>query len=221
MQWNEFQYRNYDSRLERWLSPDPARQYASPYAGMGNNPISVYDPTGLWGYENKETGEFIWVNFESSDYFMSDDGTIWSLVATSIQDLASVAKAAGSSEIAAVDANYETATQEEVIIDGKTEVVTKFKDLTLADFAIDGRNVLNFKNPQASLTNFSMAGLGTAFIEAGLAVGSKIFFDTKAGTWTGKNFKSYSMEWGGNGYTGGKFKFARKVSSGLTLGDIY
>jgi RHS repeat-associated protein len=50
--WNEFQYRNYDARIGRWLSPDPMRQYHSPYVGMGNNAVSTFDPTGLYGYVN-------------------------------------------------------------------------------------------------------------------------------------------------------------------------
>lgn len=32
--------------IARWLSPDPARQFHSPYLGMGNNPLSGYDPDG-------------------------------------------------------------------------------------------------------------------------------------------------------------------------------
>jgi hypothetical protein len=30
----------------RWLTPDPASQYHSPYSGMGNNPINGADPDG-------------------------------------------------------------------------------------------------------------------------------------------------------------------------------
>ena len=30
----------------RWLSVDPYRQYASPYLGMGNNPVNGIDPYG-------------------------------------------------------------------------------------------------------------------------------------------------------------------------------
>lgn len=41
-----FQLRLWDSRIGRWLSPDPYRQYASPYLGMGNNPINGIDPDG-------------------------------------------------------------------------------------------------------------------------------------------------------------------------------
>jgi hypothetical protein len=41
-----FQLRLWDGRIGRWLSPDPYGQYASPYIGMGNNPISMIDPDG-------------------------------------------------------------------------------------------------------------------------------------------------------------------------------
>jgi hypothetical protein len=44
-----FQLRLWDGRIGRWLSPDPMGQHASPYAGMGNNPVSHIDPDG--GYE--------------------------------------------------------------------------------------------------------------------------------------------------------------------------
>ncbi len=45
-----FQLRLYDSRINRWLTTDPAGQYHSPYLAMGNNPISSIDPDG--GYDN-------------------------------------------------------------------------------------------------------------------------------------------------------------------------
>ena len=41
-----FQLRLWDSRIGRWLSPDPYGQFASPYLGMGNNPITYTDPDG-------------------------------------------------------------------------------------------------------------------------------------------------------------------------------
>ena len=41
-----FELRMYDSRINRWLSPDPAGQYPSPYLSMGNNWISRIDPDG-------------------------------------------------------------------------------------------------------------------------------------------------------------------------------
>ncbi|QLG46780.1 Ig-like domain-containing protein [Costertonia aggregata] len=41
-----FELRLWDSRIGRWLTTDPYGQYASPYLGMGNNPISLIDRDG-------------------------------------------------------------------------------------------------------------------------------------------------------------------------------
>ncbi len=49
--WNRFEGRgNYDARLGRWHSIDPADQFANytPYNGMGNNPVLQVDPNGEW-----------------------------------------------------------------------------------------------------------------------------------------------------------------------------
>jgi len=46
--WNNFELRNYDAAVGRWLTTDPYGQYHSPYVGMGNNPISGFDPNGGW-----------------------------------------------------------------------------------------------------------------------------------------------------------------------------
>ena len=44
--WNSFYYREYDSEIGRFTSYDPMEEFHSPYEGMGNNPVSLYDPTG-------------------------------------------------------------------------------------------------------------------------------------------------------------------------------
>ena len=41
-----FGWRDYDPELGRWFVVDPARQFASPYVAMGNNPIIGYDEDG-------------------------------------------------------------------------------------------------------------------------------------------------------------------------------
>ena len=46
--WNNFELRNYDAAVGRWLTTDPYGQYHSPYVGMGNNPVSGFDPDGGW-----------------------------------------------------------------------------------------------------------------------------------------------------------------------------
>lgn len=41
-----FELRLYDPRIMRWLTTDPANQYASPYMAMGNNWVNRVDPDG-------------------------------------------------------------------------------------------------------------------------------------------------------------------------------
>jgi RHS repeat-associated protein len=41
-----FELRLWDGRIGRWLTVDPMGEFYSPYLGMGNNPISLIDPTG-------------------------------------------------------------------------------------------------------------------------------------------------------------------------------
>ena len=44
--WNSFESRMWDPVISRWLVVDPQRQFASPYLGMGNNPVNGVDPDG-------------------------------------------------------------------------------------------------------------------------------------------------------------------------------
>jgi len=44
--WDAFELRNWDGRLARWTSIDPANQFWSPYLGMGNDPVNLFDPDG-------------------------------------------------------------------------------------------------------------------------------------------------------------------------------
>jgi len=41
-----FELRLWDARIGRWLTPDPMREFSSPYLGIGNNPINKIDPDG-------------------------------------------------------------------------------------------------------------------------------------------------------------------------------
>lgn len=43
---NDFELRNYDPQIGRWIQQDPYQEYASPYVGMGNDPVSNVDPSG-------------------------------------------------------------------------------------------------------------------------------------------------------------------------------
>ncbi|HVK96574.1 MAG TPA: RHS repeat-associated core domain-containing protein, partial [Flavisolibacter sp.] len=44
--WNDFALRNYDAQIGRWVQQDPFDEFASPYLGMGNDPVNSIDPSG-------------------------------------------------------------------------------------------------------------------------------------------------------------------------------
>ncbi len=72
---SNFELRMYDGRIGRWLSVDPKGQFASPYEGMGNDPISGADPTG--SYSSKFWATFyrdLNLDFSSEVY---QSGTEW------------------------------------------------------------------------------------------------------------------------------------------------
>jgi RHS repeat-associated protein len=44
--WHDFMLRNYDAQIGRWVQMDPFDEFASPYIGIGGDPINFTDPTG-------------------------------------------------------------------------------------------------------------------------------------------------------------------------------
>ena len=46
----DFEARQYDARLGRWITTDPASQFYSPYLAMGNNPMMFVDPNGEFAW---------------------------------------------------------------------------------------------------------------------------------------------------------------------------
>jgi RHS repeat-associated protein len=48
--WHDFGSRMYWADLGRWFSGDPAKQFASGYVGMGNNPVMMVDPDGEFAF---------------------------------------------------------------------------------------------------------------------------------------------------------------------------
>lgn len=66
-----FELRLWDSRIGRWLTTDPAKQYASPYLGMGNNPVSFRDPDGAFACDDCPEGTFA----DGTGHIGADGGT--------------------------------------------------------------------------------------------------------------------------------------------------
>ncbi|MGN6600926.1 MAG: DUF6443 domain-containing protein [Ginsengibacter sp.] len=44
--WNDFALRNYDPQVGRFVQQDPFQQFSSSYAGMGDDPVNLIDPSG-------------------------------------------------------------------------------------------------------------------------------------------------------------------------------
>lgn len=44
--WDEFELRMYDPQIGRWIGVDPYDEFASPYLGMGGDPVNNVDPDG-------------------------------------------------------------------------------------------------------------------------------------------------------------------------------
>ncbi|WP_343321641.1 RHS repeat domain-containing protein [Sphingobacterium multivorum] len=67
--WSNFELRNYDAAIGRWLTTDPKAQYHSPYVGMGNNPVNRIDKDGgLDGeFELDKNGKWIKTSTKGDD----------------------------------------------------------------------------------------------------------------------------------------------------------
>jgi RHS repeat-associated protein len=46
LNYNEFDLRTYDPQIGRWTGVDPYDEFASPFTGMGNDPVNNVDPNG-------------------------------------------------------------------------------------------------------------------------------------------------------------------------------
>ena len=49
--YSQFEARLYDARIGRWMVPDPAGQFWSPYVGMGNDWVNGVDPDGKYKWK--------------------------------------------------------------------------------------------------------------------------------------------------------------------------
>ena len=73
---DHFELRQWDGRLGRWMTTDPAGQFWSSYLGMGNSPVCRFDINGgvTPGFISG-SGKFFWTDYIFSDFAMS--GETW------------------------------------------------------------------------------------------------------------------------------------------------
>lgn len=80
-----FQLRLWDARIGRWLTTDPKGEFASPYLGMGNNPLRLTDPDGGSTQEppvkgiaqfRDDTGQYFWNSeLDTYEHYSPEDGS--------------------------------------------------------------------------------------------------------------------------------------------------
>ncbi len=84
-------------------------------------------------------------------------------------------------------------------------------------FGIDPNSLTTCNEPNCK-HGVAKSGVVNTAVGTATAVAGELYYSEKAGTWMGKNFKIYEQTWGGNGPTGGKLKFGKKVSTGFKIG---
>jgi len=107
--WYHFEAREYDPIIGRWTTPDPLRQFSSPYVSMGNNPVNRTDPNGkeaipinqvlnYYGFASKERQLFPDLTFYQKanrtmnfivDFFTSDGLETPIVIGKEMYDIAS------------------------------------------------------------------------------------------------------------------------------------
>ncbi len=189
--WYSYGFRNYDPSLGRWMNMDPVAENAVSWTGYRygfNNPMFYIDPNGL--FETKaEARQYRRDNNLGGSYIAKKNEE-------GTYDLVSRKHGVSYSTIGTDDQGNQMAD-----IDGVDDGVAMTMDKV--------EQAPNEVDYLSALTNIGGATTG---------IGAGYLFNSRSGYWLGKNGKFYSTSWGGNGATGGKFKWAQSTSK--TLGRV-
>ena len=209
LRWYDFGPRGYDPFILRTNAMDLlADQFPdqSPYSFQRNNPILFIDPTGMAPQYNWDTEEY-----------EDDEGnTISYQEAFAAHGIDTGGDNSSGDDCPSCDPSiYEKgATTSEYDDNGnRTDWVY------LGDEKWGRKMGDRGSAPVGSDSDETASGsVGTAFVGLGGATANHIFDPKKGGFWMGKNFKAYDSSWGGNGSTGGKYKFSGNVGTGIKIG---
>ncbi|MCX2681773.1 hypothetical protein OOZ15_17600 [Galbibacter sp. EGI 63066] len=235
----EMDYRSYSSDIGRFNSIDPAAEMArnwTTYRFGFNNPVLFNDPIGLW--EIKSDGSWYTDNEKDISRFLNmlrfesmNEGNIsGAQIDTFIGE-----EFRGSGGRLS---NGDILLDEDVIV---ADDSGKYGDLSPRQVFNLGEQVEKYgSNPWNEKSSggyghwaysykyhrernyYTNGGEGLSSIAlSGAVLDITSAFLKNESFWLGKNFKFYDVNWGGNGVTGGKNKFAGKWSSRLgKLGSV-
>ncbi len=224
--------RLYDPVLHRFLQPDNFvqdpfnTQNFNRYGYVLNNPLLYIDPTGEYGEEgltpNQQRGlggllgslgytikenwpeikDWIGRNAKSTGQWFEKQGrSVGQWFSKQYNSIKEWFQGSGATQ--------------------RVVITTKAEFNTYVSNAV-GTLMQNPRNQFAPYQNQFVPQEGKApgwevYAGALTTIGNELYYSETYGTWMGKNFKIYKQNWGGNGITGGKNKFAKTMSNRIAL----
>ena len=196
----DFGARFYDPTGVTWMQQDPILQFPSLYTYCGNNPINFIDPFGLdvWTTNDPtQIASFIreytsagiskmsgWNYFTDDQFFNQDKETTPYM---------------RKDKKGNYFFTYNTIEDEEVVVNS-----LKLPKYERSFWGTDK----GFDHSDA----FNMIGRLSSRLGIFAGISNELMYSRTFETWMGKDWKLRSQRWGGNGITGGKLKYAAKVS---------
>ena len=231
--------RLYDPALHRFLQPDNFvqdpfnTQNFNRYGYVLNNPLLYIDPTGEYGEEgltpNQQRGlggllgslgytikenwpeikDWIGRNAKSTGQWFEKQGrSVGQWFSKQYNSIKEWFQGSGATQ--------------RVVITTKAEFNTYVSNAVGTLMQNPRNQFAPYQNQSAPYQNQFVPQEGKApgweiYAGALTTIGNELYYSETYGTWMGKNFKIYKQNWGGNGITGGKNKFAKATANRIAL----
>ena len=230
--------RLYDPALHRFLQPDNFvqdpfnTQNFNRYGYVLNNPLLYRDPTGEYGEEgltpNQQRGlggllgslgytikenwpeikDWIGRNAKSTGQWFEKQGrSVGQWFSKQYNSIKEWFQGSGATQ--------------RVVITTKAEFNTYVSNAVGTLMQNPRNQFAPYQNQSAPYQNQFVPQEGKApgweiYAGALTTIGNELYYSETYGTWMGKNFKIYKQNWGGNGITGGKNKFAKTTAKKIS-----
>ena len=230
--------RLYDPALHRFLQPDNFvqdpfnTQNFNRYGYVLNNPLLYIDPTGEYGEEgltpNQQRGlggllgslgytikenwpeikDWIERNAKSTGQWFEKQGrSVGQWFSKQYNSIKEWFQGSGATQ--------------RVVITTKAEFNTYVSNAVGTLMQNPRNQFAPYQNQSAPYQNQFVPQEGKApgwevYAGALTTIGNELYYSETYGTWMGKNFKIYKQNWGGNGITGGKNKFAKTTAKKIS-----
>ena len=230
--------RLYDPALHRFLQPDNFvqdpfnTQNFNRYGYVLNNPLLYIDPTGEYGEEgltpNQQRG--LGGLLGSLGYTIKENWPeIKDWIGRNAKSTGQWFEKQGRSVGQWFSKQYNSikewfqgnnATQR-VVITTRAEFNTYVSNAVGTLMQNPRNQFAPYQNQSAPYQNQFVSQEGKApgweiYAGALTTIGNELYYSETYGTWMGKNFKIYKQNWGGNGITGGKNKFAKTTAKKIS-----